>query len=179
MKKCSKISFVEWTLILGAINLLPLHFMVLKTIRNEALLPFRSYLFYSNLALVIIMGVSLLASYAFKRPYLSILFGCHQKHERSLFIMGHPFIICARCSGILIGIFMALLIPYNDFHPSYLLIGIIPITVDGLLQYKQVIQSTNTRRMITGTFFSPAFVVIFSVYHYLILRFMDFINIIN
>ena len=81
---------------------------------------------------------------------------CHRIPERSFFIKGHQFPVCARCSG-----FYAGLIIYFIYNQIYLmsynlstfiisLILMIPVAVDGLSQYFGPRESTNLLRFITG-----------------------------
>lgn len=78
--------------------------------------------------------------------------GCHQREDRSFQIKGWQFPICSRCTGILtgqvIGVMLYLLgnrIPlYIDF--LFLLI----MFLDWFIQFKNIKESTNLRRFITG-----------------------------
>ena len=79
--------------------------------------------------------------------------GCHQREDRSFSIKGWQFPICSRCTGILLGqiisvifIFVKVNIPiYLDF----IFLGI--MFLDWYVQFKQIKESTNFRRLITGT----------------------------
>ncbi len=77
---------------------------------------------------------------------------CHQRDDRSFFIKGHKFPLCARCSGIVSGYFISIL--FNIFIMNFsLLISLlmlIPMTIDASLQKRFHILSTNPRRFITG-----------------------------
>lgn len=78
--------------------------------------------------------------------------GCHQKEDRSFFIKGWQFPICSRCTGILTGQILGIIL--------YLFFVRIPLWVDLLflfimfldwfIQYKEIKESTNLRRFITG-----------------------------
>jgi len=82
--------------------------------------------------------------------------GCHQMHERSLFVRGYQFPLCARCTGLLIGIIagMASLLLFVNCNIRSLLLlaglSIVLLGIDGFFQLKKVWVSTNFRRMITG-----------------------------
>ena len=84
--------------------------------------------------------------------FLAIAFMCHQKPERSFCFKGKQFPLCARCTGILIGyflgIYMAYIISCNNY--LWLLICILPMLVDGGIQFIFKIESNNFRRLITG-----------------------------
>lgn len=66
----------------------------------------------------------------FFAKWLPIFFGCHCLPERSFFIKGKQFPICSRCTGILVGIFLAIctfffransniLLNYYDYSNDY------------------------------------------------------------
>ena len=81
---------------------------------------------------------------------------CHQIPERSFFIKGHQFPVCARCTGFYTGL-VAYLIANHFYKHSYDLnmlfismILMIPVAIDGLTQYFGPRESTNTLRFITG-----------------------------
>lgn len=78
--------------------------------------------------------------------------GCHQMPERSFFVKGYQFPICARCTGVFIGellsivlIILGLRISVFFTFPLLALMGI-----DWLIQEKRIRESTNLRRLITG-----------------------------
>lgn len=77
--------------------------------------------------------------------------GCHQLPERSFFIKGYQFPVCARCTGVFISTILAFAI-FPLYQPSFLtciiLCGI--MFVDWFIQYLKLLESTNIRRLITG-----------------------------
>ena len=81
---------------------------------------------------------------------------CHRIPERSFFIKGHQFPVCARCTGLYIS-GIATIILINLFPIPYslttLLLGIIlliPCAIDGFTQLFEMRESNNTLRFITG-----------------------------
>jgi uncharacterized membrane protein len=89
---------------------------------------------------------------------------CHQFEERSLIVSGEALAICARDTGIYIGIFSALI--YLHFFKRgdsltiptikvsfLLLLFLVPLMIDGLGSYLNLFESTNFRRLVTGTLF--------------------------
>lgn len=77
--------------------------------------------------------------------------GCHQLPKRSFFIKGHQFPICARCTGVMFGQLLAIILIWFLQIPFYVnLIMLIPLGIDWGLQYFFKIMSTNVRRFITG-----------------------------
>lgn len=91
----------------------------------------------------------------FLNKWLPILFGCHQKKERSFFFCGKQLPLCARCTGELVGIlFMPIYIAFFGF-PNYLisLVFLLPLIVDGFVQALTKYSSNNPLRFITGLMF--------------------------
>lgn len=89
---------------------------------------------------------------------------CHQLEERSLTVSGEVLAVCARDTGIYIGIFSTFI--YLQFFkrkqnitiPSIkvsflLLILLVPLIVDGLGSYIHLFESNNPRRLLTGIAF--------------------------
>ncbi|MFR4987350.1 MAG: DUF2085 domain-containing protein [Lachnospirales bacterium] len=77
--------------------------------------------------------------------------GCHQMPERSFFIKGYQMPICARCVGVIISSIIAILVFFNkkiSFITSILMSLV--MLIDWSLQYFNIRQSTNPRRLITG-----------------------------
>jgi len=77
--------------------------------------------------------------------------GCHQIPERSFFIRGKQFPVCARCFGVLIGNLVA----YGMFFiyimpPEFCVLGCTVMFIDWFIQYIGIRESKNIRRLITG-----------------------------
>jgi uncharacterized membrane protein len=94
--------------------------------------------------------------------WLPRIFGCHQRPDRSLFIRGKQFPICARCTGELIGI---ILTPFvyaflKRFPIWVFLILLIPLIIDGLVQAKTKYESNNIRRLLTGFLFGIGLIML-------------------
>lgn len=83
-----------------------------------------------------------------------IFFGCHCRPERSFFYKGKQFPVCARCTGELTGI-LAALFTWVFGHPGIICSGIlmIPLIVDGMVQFCTSYKSNNFRRFWTGALF--------------------------
>jgi uncharacterized membrane protein len=81
---------------------------------------------------------------------------CHRRPERSFFIKGHQFPVCARCTGFYTGLVVFLVYNYFfklNYDINTLIISMvlmIPAAVDGFTQYFGSRESTNTLRFITG-----------------------------
>lgn len=81
------------------------------------------------------------------------LTGCHQKPERSFFIGNFQMPVCARCTGIMIAKPFAVIYARKRNLPLPLtIIFILPMILDGVLQYRFFIESNNKRRLVTGFF---------------------------
>ncbi len=77
---------------------------------------------------------------------------CHQKPERSFFWKGKKLPMCARCTGINLGYFILPLFILGIIKIPLLwtVLMIIPTYIDGSIQAYFNIESTNSRRFITG-----------------------------
>ena len=89
------------------------------------------------------------------RSFASI---CHQLPERSFFILGRPFAVCARCTGIYSG-FALLLVLYPLIRPlrstylpppKWLFWAAVPLTIDFGLTFLGLWENTHTTRLLTG-----------------------------
>lgn len=78
--------------------------------------------------------------------------GCHQIPERSFFIGGYQFPLCARCTGLLIGELLTyVLFPLKIIiSPVLSVFFLLVMGIDWLMQFIEVMSSTNFRRLITG-----------------------------
>ncbi len=77
--------------------------------------------------------------------------GCHQLAERSFFYKKYQLPICARCTGVIIaaGFAMPLFFFFKlNIYLAFLLSSV--MLIDWGLQYLNILQSTNIRRLITG-----------------------------
>lgn len=83
---------------------------------------------------------------------------CHQIPERSYFIEGHKFAVCARCTGIYAGFALTLLLyPLvrslrNTATPprSLLILATLPLAIDFSLTFFGFWENTHTSRLLTG-----------------------------
>ncbi len=95
--------------------------------------------------------------------WLPIIFGCHCRADRSFFVKGRQFPICARCTGELVGMVTSALVCIF-WLPPWWIVGIlaVPMLVDGFVQLLTEYESTNLRRVITGLLFGYALVAAFA-----------------
>lgn len=86
--------------------------------------------------------------------WLPVFFGCHCRPERSFHYKGVQFPICARCTGELAGILIALL-THAAGHPGavWSAVLLLPLVIDGVIQLCTPYESRNLRRLWTGVLF--------------------------
>ena len=99
---------------------------------------------------------------AFIYKWLPIFFGCHCRKERSFHFRGIQFPICARCTGELVGmiLFFCLCAWYIP-NLGLTVLLMIPLLIDGFLQFLTSYESTNSRRFVTGLLFGYACACLF------------------
>ena len=77
--------------------------------------------------------------------------GCHQLPERSFFIKGYQFPVCARCTGVLIGYIVGFILHFIlGTNLLYCLLACLIMFLDWYIQYLKIKESNNIRRLITG-----------------------------
>ena len=77
--------------------------------------------------------------------------GCHQMPERSFFIKGFQFPVCARCTGVIISAIIAIILFVKKKLPIGICIAMSSVMLlDWGIQYLKIKESTNARRLITG-----------------------------
>lgn len=78
--------------------------------------------------------------------------GCHQIPERSLFYKGYQFPVCARCTGVIIGEIISVLLLLIGIKINILipLIMLLLMGLDWFIQYLKLLYSNNLRRLLTG-----------------------------
>jgi uncharacterized membrane protein len=83
---------------------------------------------------------------------------CHQIPERSFFIAGHQFAVCARCTGLYAG-FTAATLCYPLIHSlrrtntpprGWLFLAAVPLAIDFLLGFFGIWENTHLTRLLTG-----------------------------
>ena len=78
--------------------------------------------------------------------------GCHQRPDRSFFYKNRQFPVCARCTGVIIGQFLAIIMFVLKIRIniliSVLFCGI--MFTDWFIQKINICPSNNIRRLITG-----------------------------
>jgi uncharacterized membrane protein len=115
-----------------------------------------------------------LISFFIDNPYIYYFMKCHQLSERSFFIDNRQFQVCARCTGIILGIFFGIMMfpIYFIINPYYLLsfvfLSTIFISIDGLTQLYKLRKSNNILRLSTGIFWGVSYII----FIYLIIRFL-------
>ena len=89
---------------------------------------------------------------------------CHGIVSRCFLLWGAPMPICARCTGIYLGLFAGLTIflllgrtGRIAFPTSALFVSIAPLALDGVSQALRLRESTNELRIVTGLIAGVAF----------------------
>ncbi len=81
---------------------------------------------------------------------------CHEKAERSFYLNDNQMSFCSRCTAIWLGLVIGLglmvfySINLDEKFIFVIIIGLIPIGVDGIGQLLMLWESTNIMRVITG-----------------------------
>ena len=98
--------------------------------------------------------------------------GCHQMPERSFYYKGWQFPLCARCTGVLLGNIAAIAGAFI-FVPVFwvFLAGCAIMFLDWLLQRIGLLESTNTRRLVTGILGGYS---LFSIMYVVVIRWIFF-----
>lgn len=87
---------------------------------------------------------------------------CHQLPERSFYIAGHQFAVCARCTGLYAGTTFAILF-YPLVRPirtavtpprKWLFVAAAPLAVDFSLGFLGIWENTHTSRLLSGLLLS-------------------------
>lgn len=81
---------------------------------------------------------------------------CHQLDERSFHIGIRKFPVCARCTGIYVGALVSIVISFWLQSPIMFVAMLLPMILDGTIQYFTKYRSTNALRFITGAVFGYA-----------------------
>ena len=103
---------------------------------------------------------------------------CHQMPERSFFLGSYQFPLCARCTGIMLGRILAvLLFPFvlipMKISLTVLPLLLLPLAIDGLTQRFTKYRSNNLKRVITGILWGfSTFTFIFTGIVYLAVKFL-------
>ena len=130
--------------------------------------PRRSIIVWAITAAVTLMFVSLVViaplaianGHDFAALVIYRAFGkvCHQIPERSFYLAGHPFAVCARCTGIYFG-FAAGVVLYPLVRSlkcgsaparKWLLLAGLPAALDFTLGFTGVWENTHLTRSVTG-----------------------------
>jgi len=105
-------------------------------------------------------------------PRAVYLFGdmeCHQIASRSYFLNENQLPMCARDVGIFLGLSIgAFIVAYRrvSINPFLLILGLIPVGLDGGIQFLTSYESTNAIRLTTGAIAGVTVSLLISwVYH--------------
>lgn len=91
--------------------------------------------------------------------YLHKFVSCHRLSDRSFFIQNRQFHICARCTGLLAGLFLSIpLIAFKNYVGYFFPIFLSILIIDGLTQKFNLRESNNLLRFSTGITMSSTFI---------------------
>lgn len=77
--------------------------------------------------------------------------GCHQLPERSFSYKGYQFPVCARCTGVIIAFPLSIYCAAKKrISSKSCVLMCFVMLLDWLLQFLNIKESTNNRRLITG-----------------------------
>lgn len=124
-----------------------------------------NFLYVTSLIFGVLMAFVVIINLFSKNNYLKMVFGCHSKKCRSFNFIHKHLKLCARCFGILIGIFIAPLLSMIEMNYLYLIFLSIPLIIDGVIQAYSSYESNNLKRIITGIMFGVSLIVIFSYFY--------------
>lgn len=172
----SRNAIPKWHVWIIYVLMMSVPVVVLTLIKQEQSIWDINYLFYGGIVLSALLLLITLANTLFKRPYLALFFGCHQMTTRTIRLGGKYVPLCARCTGIYLGVLLFPIAMYWNVIPLYvyLILGV-PMLVDGYLQKRHQLTSTNPRRFITGTLFGGMLITLFTLYHVLIIWTVEWI----
>lgn len=77
--------------------------------------------------------------------------GCHQRPDRSFFIKNYQFPLCARCTGLVVGYIIAIIIlVFYQINFVVCMAMCAIMYLDWKIQDLKIRESTNYRRFVTG-----------------------------
>ncbi|MGL4453486.1 MAG: DUF2085 domain-containing protein [Sarcina sp.] len=91
------------------------------------------------------------------------MFICHQRPERSFFIRDRQMPVCARCTGIVVGYIIGILLCFFIKNESFIfpILLAVPTGIDGFGQLYEKWVSNNFRRCFTGIFAGVGLILLF------------------
>ncbi len=83
---------------------------------------------------------------------------CHQMPSRSFHMLGHQFAVCSRCFGVYFGLVIGMIVyplfrsmeKIEPFPSIWLILSLIPMTIDWSLTFFGIWENTHLTRVITG-----------------------------
>ena len=92
---------------------------------------------------------------------------CHQKSERSYTLNGNQMPFCARDEGIFLGLVIGMVVATvtrYEISVKLLVLGIVPMAIDGGLQILTGYESSNPTRIVTGVLAGAAIALLISLF---------------
>ncbi len=91
------------------------------------------------------------------------MYSCHQRPDRSFWLMGYPVALCCRCLGFYTGVFISsigVLLGKFKLQAKFLVILILFVFIDLLLNFIFNINTSNFLRFITGILMGVLFIFV-------------------
>lgn len=78
--------------------------------------------------------------------------GCHQMPERSFFYKNYQYPVCARCTGVIIGEIITIILLLFKLKISIITAFVLLMIMgfDWFIQFINILKSNNIRRLLTG-----------------------------
>jgi len=177
------------------IFLLCIGFISSITAQEENLLPFYIYkglhTGYAGIRTLLLYTAPLLDPAYSGWIYSYFDYECHQLPERSFYLNGRQLPLCARCTGIITGSFAGQLSYFllKDFYfktifeehnfllaIGILVLGMVPLVVDGGVQLLADYESNNSMRLGTGLLFGFSFSLLVDTFFLNFNRLVNYAN---
>jgi len=87
---------------------------------------------------------------------VGLAFFCHRQEERCIKMFGYTSFLCARCTGLVVGAILSVLLLFAGIILPFAVMGLLclPLLVDGFSQLSGLRQSNNILRFFTGVPFA-------------------------
>lgn len=129
-----------------------------KTSRRFWMILIGVFAFWSALILTAPLAAAAGAETGAHNLYTFFSYICHQLPSRSFYLIEHKFGVCSRCSGVYFGLLAGTLAypifrqisEVNPLPRIWLVLAMVPISVDWSLTYFEIWQNTFFTRFATG-----------------------------
>lgn len=154
---------IEISLLYSIITIMPFIIVFLEKMDITE----RNFILHSYMIIVTFLISTTILEILTSKPYLSLIFGCHNLCERSFKFRGYYFPICARCTGIYLGILLSITKVIFKYHFIFSILLLLPLIIDGLFQNFTKYKSNNIKRVFTGLLFGIGSIEMFLLLVYI------------